>query len=150
MSSIVSGNRKCDQKHGPCADGSSATAEALMTAEFIQHQQALARFAGRLSSGRGDLADDILQQTFLQAWRNKHRVDYSRCCKSWLMRIMKNEFLQITRKNRNHEELCEDTMPGALELTASPLSNFEFLDLIQSISDLSVDQRHDWVPIRNR
>lgn len=112
-----------------------------MTLELSLHEQALMRFARFLSRGRPDLADDILQQTRLQAWRNKHRVDYSRSCKPWLMRIMKNEFLQLIRKANQQVELCEESL--ALENHSFPnlQTKFEFFDLMQSLSSLPPQQR---------
>ena len=112
-----------------------------MTIEFSKHGKALGGFANRLANGRWDVADDLLQQTFLQAWRNKHRVDYSRCCKPWLMRIMKNEFLQMRRRSVTHEELCEDTFSASHDFSSSALTHLEFLDLLKSMSKLKADQR---------
>jgi len=117
-------------------------ADALMKEELVRHQSALKGYARHLTRGRWDVADDVVQQTCLQAWRNKHRVDYSKCCKPWLMRIMKNEFLQIARKNPHHHvELNEDIAPVIVSGLSTALTKIEFLDMMQSISDLPAHQR---------
>ncbi|MEU8419590.1 sigma-70 family RNA polymerase sigma factor [Micromonospora sp. NPDC048835] len=51
------------------ANGPSA-AEALMRQIFDQHRAPLLRFLTRLVLGQRELAEDLVQETFLRTWRN--------------------------------------------------------------------------------
>lgn len=112
-----------------------------MASQFAKHHTALISYAKSLAKSRHDIADDVLQQTYLQAWRNKHRVDYSRCCKPWLLRIMRNEFLQIARRSTCHFVLNEDTVSHLEGVEIPTFSRIDFLDFIRSLSHLSLDQK---------
>lgn len=113
----------------------------LMTAALTEHSGALRRFAHHLTKGRWDVADDIFQQTCLQAWRNKHRIDYSRCCKPWLLRIMKNEYLQYVRKSVNQHEITDDQNTAGAACTVQTTSNLDLQEILAGLSALPAHQR---------
>jgi len=56
-----------------------------------------------------DDAEDLVQETFLRAWRALDRFDLARPFAPWLMRIASNRALTeiATRKRRGNEELDE-------------------------------------------
>jgi RNA polymerase sigma-70 factor (ECF subfamily) len=45
-------------------------------------------------------ADDLLQETYLRAFRFFHKFEKGTNCKAWLFRIMKNLFINNYRKNQ--------------------------------------------------
>lgn len=53
----------------------------------------------RRCTGDVTLADDLAQQTFVQAWRNVHRLEQPRGFGPWLKRIAINSWLQHRRRN---------------------------------------------------
>ncbi|RIV40212.1 sigma-70 family RNA polymerase sigma factor [Micromonospora radicis] len=59
---------------GPClADGAvvgPSAAEALLKGIIDEYRRPLHRFLTRLLLGQQDLAEDLVQETFLRAWRN--------------------------------------------------------------------------------
>ena len=76
--------------------------------------------------GSADDADDITQQTFVNAWKNLHRYDASRKFSTWLFAIAQNASLNWLKKKRpvaltaEHEETLADTaaLPDELALQA--------------------------------
>ncbi len=65
--------------------------------EALIHAEALHRFAMRLCANPHD-AEDLLQETFLSAYRSFHQYKLGTNCKSWLFRIMHNAFRKKWRK----------------------------------------------------
>ncbi|HEY3196638.1 MAG TPA: sigma-70 family RNA polymerase sigma factor [Nitrospirales bacterium] len=65
---------------------------------------------GLLLTGRPDEAEDLVQETFLRAYRFFHQYEHGTNCKAWLFTIMKHIFLnQSTQKARM--VLCRDVLP---------------------------------------
>lgn len=65
--------------------------------EALVHAEALHRFALRLCADPHD-AEDLLQETYLSAYRAFHQYTPGTNCKSWLFRIMHNGFRKKWRK----------------------------------------------------
>jgi RNA polymerase sigma-70 factor (ECF subfamily) len=62
---------------------------------------------GLLLTGRPDEAEDLVQETFLRAFRFFHQYEHGTNCKAWLFTIMKHIFLnQSTQRGRLI--LCRD------------------------------------------
>jgi DNA-directed RNA polymerase specialized sigma24 family protein len=56
---------------------------------------------GLLLTGRPDEAEDLVQETFLRAFRFFHQYKHGTNCKAWLFTIMKHIFLnQSTQRAR--------------------------------------------------
>jgi RNA polymerase sigma-70 factor, ECF subfamily len=65
--------------------------------EALPHMDALYNFAVRLTNDP-DEADDLLQETYLKAYRFFEKFEKGTNCKAWLFRIMKNSFINIYRR----------------------------------------------------
>jgi RNA polymerase sigma-70 factor, ECF subfamily len=65
--------------------------------ETLPHMDALYNFALRLTNDP-DEADDLLQETYLKAYRFFDKFEKGTNCKAWLFRIMKNSFINIYRR----------------------------------------------------
>ena len=67
--------------------------------EALPHLDALYRYALRLTRNDKD-AEDLLQDTFLRAYRFWEKYKKGSNCKAWLFRIMKNQFLNRIDKSK--------------------------------------------------
>lgn len=73
----------------------------------LVHLDSLYQAALRLTGRRAD-ADDIVQETFLRAFKGFHRFDPGTNCRAWLFTIMRNAFLNRVRAAGR--EVLEDDM----------------------------------------
>lgn len=67
--------------------------------EAMPHMNLLHNYAYKMSFNQLD-ADDLLQETYLRAFRFFHKFEKGTNCKAWLFRIMKNLFINKYRKNQ--------------------------------------------------
>ncbi|MEW6507800.1 MAG: sigma-70 family RNA polymerase sigma factor [Bacteroidota bacterium] len=65
--------------------------------EAIPHMDALYNFALKMTGDEDD-ADDLVQETYLKAFRFFDKFEKGTNCKAWLFRIMKNSFINDYRK----------------------------------------------------
>ena len=65
--------------------------------EALPHMDALYNFALRMT-GNSDDADDLVQETFLKAFRFFDKFEKGTNCKAWLFRILKNSYINDYRK----------------------------------------------------
>ena len=86
-------------------------------------------------------ADDIVQQTCMQAWRKRDSFDYSRCPKPWLARVLKNEYYQTLRRGSYAVSAESEQLPRALADPFDPNSTVDAIAMTQALSTLSKDQR---------
>ena len=78
--------------------------------EAIPHLDAVYRFALRLS-GSADAAEDLVQETFLRAWRAWEQFTPGTNAKSWLFTICRNVFLRQQERSRRHDDIVEKEAP---------------------------------------
>src|SRR5206468_3023416 len=69
-----------------------------------EHYPAIYRYLLYLA-GRPDLAEDLTQETFVQAWRALDRFQGRASLRTWLHRIAQREFLQMLRRQRPENSL---------------------------------------------
>ncbi|MFQ5536488.1 MAG: RNA polymerase sigma factor [Gemmatimonadota bacterium] len=72
--------------------------------EALPHLDAVYRFALRLS-GAPDQAEDLVQETFLRAFRSWDQYTPGTRCKSWLFTICRNVFLRQRERGQRHDEI---------------------------------------------
>jgi RNA polymerase sigma-70 factor (ECF subfamily) len=63
----------------------------------LPHADALYNFALKMTRSRKD-AEDLVQDTFLRAFRFFHRFEPGTNCRAWLFRILKNTYINSYRK----------------------------------------------------
>jgi RNA polymerase sigma factor (sigma-70 family) len=68
--------------------------------EFIPLIEAVTAFACRLT-GDANLAEDLVQETYMKAWRFADRYSEDTNAKAWLFRICRNAFINDYRTKRN-------------------------------------------------
>jgi len=92
----------------------------IFNEEMYPHEEALLVFAKKLTSDP-DEAQDLLQDTYLKAWRFIESFDSGSNAKAWLHRIMKNSFINDFRK--------ESRKPIHLDVN----------DMVNQVEDYSLD-----------
>ncbi len=55
------------------------------------YAQDLQRYATWLTNGDSHIAEDLVQETLLRAWRSLHKLQNPKAVKGWLMTILKRE-----------------------------------------------------------
>lgn len=58
--------------------------------------------AARHITGERSAADDLVQETLLQAWRAFHQFEPGTNCRAWLFRIMLNLWSKVRNKQQRH------------------------------------------------
>lgn len=71
--------------------------------EALPHMDALYNFALKMTRDPDD-ANDLLQETYLKAYRFFDKFELGTNCKAWLFRIMKNSYINIYRKNHREPD----------------------------------------------
>lgn len=94
---------------------------------FSRYEEALLRYIHRLTDVEHAQAEDILQEAFIQIWRNINAYDEQMKFSSWAYRIVHNKAISSWRKSRSfgkHKQLSlaafhEDTALLQEELQAA-------------------------------
>lgn len=108
-----------------------SAADQLYHTEMVPHMTLLYNYALRLT-GNEDDAKDLLQDTYLKAFRFIDKYEKGTNAKAWLFRILKNSFINNYRKNVR--------TPDQVEYAEVE----EFVDLIKDHSAQSTDLRKDF------
>ena len=75
--------------------------------EALPHLDAVYRFALRLS-GAPDQAEDLVQETFLRAFRSWGQYTRGTAAKSWLFTICRNVFLRGRERSGRHDQIVSE------------------------------------------
>ena len=91
------------------SDGSSSKGRRGFEEEALPHLDAVYRFALRLS-GAPDQADDLVQETFLRAYKSWGQYTKGTAAKSWLFTICRNVFLRRRERGQRHDEIVAENV----------------------------------------
>jgi RNA polymerase sigma-70 factor, ECF subfamily len=97
-----------------------ADKRASFEREALPHMDAVYRFALRLT-GSADQAQDLVQDTFLRAFRSWDQYTPGTQCKSWLFTICRNLYLRQRERGQRHAEIVEKNAPRDQD-TESPVN----------------------------
>lgn len=75
--------------------------------EALPLMDAVYRFALRLA-GNPDAAQDLVQETYLRAYRAWEQYTPGTRCKSWLFTICRNVFLRKQERSKRHDEILAE------------------------------------------
>lgn len=119
--------------------------------QALTHTDLLYRFGMHLTGNPAD-ADDLVQETYLKAYRFWDKYDQGTNVRAWLFRILKNSFINLYRKRSNTPDMvdyCETTRPvlarhGAADpnnLSDQAFNNLLEDDVSNAVSGLPEDFR---------
>ena len=110
--------------------------------EALPHLGALYRMARQLAGPEG--AEDIVQETFLRAWKYFETFDSATNCRAWLFRILRNVWISRWRKTRLELPLTEtetETIEPYYDWEQEFLKNEFSADMKRALSDLPGEYR---------
>lgn len=87
--------------------------------EALPHLEAVYRFALRLSQGREDEAQDLVQDTFLRAHRGWEGFRRGTNGRAWLFTICRNRFLRKEEQRGRRAEVLESETDADVESLAA-------------------------------
>lgn len=117
--------------------GLARTGDEKAFAELVQRRQAWIRNLMRRCCGDADLADDLAQQVFLQAWRDIRHLRQPRSFGAWLKRLAINVWRQHARKF----DPLEDAQPNRDDHSSHRESTALSMDLDRALATLSSSVR---------
>ena len=95
----------------------------IFEAEAMTHINDLYRTAVRLTMNHQD-ADDLVQETFMQAWKSFDRYEAGTNCRAWLYKILFNKYDHLRRKKytqaRYFQEADELTLDNSVYTAPVP------------------------------
>jgi len=103
------------------------------------HRQALERAALKFCHGDFDLAQDMVQDTFVKALKNANRFAEGTNLRAWLMRILYNTVMSIYR----HRQVAkEGPYPEGFDPAEGIPADLEVSDeVLEAVSNLPEDYR---------
>jgi RNA polymerase sigma-70 factor (ECF subfamily) len=104
-----------------------------------RHQSAVRQFLRHLARGDAALADDLAQETFVQAYRSLSRFHGTSAFSTWLLGIAHNHWRNARRGQREHAELSEH-LPAETERAAVDVSDLR-QDLAVALRELSTAEQ---------
>jgi RNA polymerase sigma-70 factor (ECF subfamily) len=132
---------------GRAADGDTAAFEALAR----RHGPLMRATARRLTGSLAD-ADDVVQDTLVQAWKQLDSLRDPAAVKGWLLRIVGSRSIDYLRKRRNHADLDDaenhvdqHTRPRHEDPEGNALSSSRVEALKAALAALPEEQRRCWV-----
>jgi RNA polymerase sigma-70 factor (ECF subfamily) len=120
--------------------------------EALPHMDLLYNFALRMTNNRAD-ADDLLQDTYLKAFRFWDKYEQGTNIRAWLFRIMKNSYINLYRKSSKEPDTVDyddvkdfynsirDDSAESNDLQESVFGNLLDDEVAQAIAELPDDFR---------
>lgn len=133
---------------GRAADGDTAAFEALAR----RHGPLMRATARRLTGSLAD-ADDVVQESLVQAWKQLDNLREPAAVKGWLLRIVGSRSIDHLRKRRNHVDLDDvenavDTISptkAKADPESSAVNGSRVQALKAALAELPEEQRRCWV-----
>ncbi len=113
--------------------------------EAVTQLDALVKAASRITGSRHE-AEDVVQETFLRAWKYFDSFDVGSNCRAWLFRIMFNVINNRAGKRARLQETPLETQEGVEHqrsnvVTFDPLKQIEGREVLEATKLLSEEYR---------
>jgi RNA polymerase sigma-70 factor (ECF subfamily) len=99
------------------------------------------RAFGRTLTGDNEQAEDLAQETVLQAWRYRDQFQTGTNLRAWLSTILRNRFYSTQRRSKWRAEYDQETIERTLVGPDDPSANVELEDVRRALSMLPDFQR---------
>lgn len=109
--------------------------------EAIQHIDDLYRTAKRLTRNETE-ADDLVQETYMQAWKSFGQYEIGTNCRAWLYKILFNKYDHHRRKQYTQSKYFQEADELVFELSAAKTPVPEYLTDNEVISALDKLPEH--------
>lgn len=107
--------------------------------QALVHLDSLYRTALRLTRNRAE-AEDVVQDTYLRAFKSFHRFTPGTNCRAWLFTIQRHVFLNRVRR-RQHEQLGDEpTLEAAVASATAPASASPEDEFFQGVLPDEIDR----------
>lgn len=109
---------------------------ALLRALHDRHAPALWRYAVRLT-GDHQLAEDVVQETLLRAWKSPRRLADDDAGRAWLYTVVRNLVIDHRRSARSRREFATEEVPdaGRPDHTDAVLDSWLVTDALAQLSE---------------
>lgn len=106
-------------------------------ASLIPNLRAFARTLSRNS----DLADDLVQETLIKAWRNRAKFEPGSNMKAWLFTILRNTFLSNRRRAKHQVEDPDGAIVAKVGVPGGQNSHMDLMDFQKALDNLPDEQK---------
>ena len=120
------------------------TRRELFQSAVEQFADSIYRVAYRMS-GSHELAQELVQETFMAAWKNLHQIQQPDRIRYWLMGILRNQFTkQLSQETRHRHEVlnlepvtaAEDrVLKDSLQTASASLDDNQRLPILLTIME---------------
>ncbi len=86
-------------------------------------------------------ADDLVQETLLKAWANRHRFEPGSNLKAWLCTILRNQFYTEIRKRKREVEDADGALAGRMETPAAQEASSDLRVVWKHLANMPALQR---------
>lgn len=118
-----------------------ATADASsFAADLNAMRPALERFAWR-RAGRGDLVDDLVQETMLRAWTHQDKFQEGTNLSAWLYTILRNTHISYIRKAQREQVGLDEGWEQSMATPASQEHHLALVNISDALATMPADQR---------
>lgn len=113
----------------------------IFEAEAMQHIDDLYRTAKRLTRNETE-ADDLVQETYMQAWKSFDRYEPGTNCRAWLYKILFNKYDHHRRKQFTQSKYFQEADEFLFDVSAAKTPVPEHLTDSEVISALNKLPEH--------
>ncbi len=103
------------------------------------HSASLYRYAYWLCDGHAATAEDLVQETFLRAWKSMDQLQEHQAAKAWLMTILRRE--NARRFERKRFDIVDADLASLPELTPAFEQDLDSHELRRAIGQLEPGYR---------
>ncbi len=126
--------------------------DAQMEELYTRHRRSVSRYVHTMTFNDPHLAEDVVQETFLRAWRTPQLMDgRSQSARGWLITVARNIVIDRLRQRRRRPQESGDE---ALSLVAQPTCAIErvvtSMTVRDALSKLTPMRRHILVEVYYR
>jgi len=113
----------------------------IFETEAMRHIDDIYRTAKRLTRSETE-ADDLVQETYMQAWKSFEQYEIGTNCRAWLYKILFNKFDHYRRKQYTQAKYFQEADEFVFEISTATPSVPEHLTDKQVISALEKLPEH--------